>query len=405
MSIFVRKIYCPFCFESIKLTDIQFLCKHCNIVIPRKPSFLEKCGVARLPKSMQCQCGKVSTFKACPHTAECGLELPSKIGDLSDITIAIIGAAGTGKTHFIALLVQRIKQLTNDFDWTLTALDSDTVKRYNKEFYTPLFEDHTTIPPNQAGIKYRPLLYSLRLNNCLPTFFRRMNDNLPGFLRLKNHKKIMLVFFDTAGENFNIDTHELDALGRYICNATGIICLLDPLQLSPIRKELHGKIELPPQTTDTAQVLNKVYELIEHGFKVQGRKMTRNDQVPIPLAVTFSKVDAISAPDQTCPPTLLPESNVVYQESRHSGHLNIADFNNINDHMRDWLEVVDKSNDIRQPCGHFEKLAFFGVSALGENPKTSGTKQTLTRDPRPRRIEDPFLWILSQRKLVDVVTD
>ena len=404
MSIFVRKIYCPFCFESIKQTDIRFLCKHCGVVIPREPSFLEKCGIVGLPKSMRCQCGKVSTFKVCPHTTDCGLELPSKIGDLSDITIAIIGAAGTGKSHYIALLIQRIKQLTNAFDWSLTPLDSETVTRYTREFYTPLFEDHTTIPPTQTG-KIRPLIYSLRLNNCLPSFLRHVNDCLPSFLRLKNHKKVMLVFFDTAGENFNIDTHELDTIGRYICNAAGIICLLDPLQLSPIRKELQGKIELPPQTTDTSQVLNKVFELIEHGFKVQGRRMTRNDQVPIPLAVTFSKVDAISAPDQNCPETLLQETNIIYQESRHCGHLNLGDFNNINDYMRDWLDVVDKSNEIRQPCANFEKCVFFGVSALGENPKTSGTKQTLSRDPRPRRIEDPFLWILSQRKLVDVVSD
>ena len=402
-TVFVRKVYCPFCFESIKLTEIKFFCKHCNVAIHHEPSFLERCGIIRL-SSMRCSCGHVSAFKVCPHP-DCGLELPNQIADLPDISIAIIGAAGVGKTHYIALLIQRIKELTDVFDWSLTPIDNETVTRYTREFYEPLFNHHTTIPATQAGERIRPLLYSLRLKTRLPHLFSRLNDSLPGFLRLKKQKKIMLAFFDTAGENINKELHEMDTIGRYVCNAAGIICLLDPLQMSLVREELQRKIELPPQTTDTAQVLNQMFRLIQYGFNVQGRKMTRNDQVPIPLAVTFSKIDAISAPDENCPPTLLHESNALYQESRHTGHLNLGDFINISDHMRDWLDVVDKSHEIKQTCNHFEKCVFFGVSALGENPTVSGTKEVLSRDPRPRRVEDPFLWILSQCKLVDVVSD
>jgi len=401
----MRKIYCPFCFEPVKLTDIQFRCKHCSTVISREPSFLEKMGFVS-PKSAKCSgCGKISTFKHCPHP-DCLMELPSKIADLSDITIAIIGARGSGKTHYITLLIDRIKQIghKDEFDWTLTALNSNTERRYSNEFYKPLFTDHITIEPTQEG-KSDPLLYSLRLNNRPRHPFHHLNKFLPTRLRLLHHKRIMLAFFDTAGENLDKDVHEMDTINRYICNASGIICLLDPLQLSPVRKELKSKIELPAQNSDTAQVLNHVHRLIEHGFDVQGRKMTWNDQVPIPLAVTFSKIDAIAAPDQNCPRTLLEESNVIYQESRHRGYLNLGDFHNINDHMRDWLEVVDSSNDVRQPCGHFANVAFFGVSALGENPKTVGKRQELSRDPRPRRVEDPLLWILSKKGWVDARED
>jgi len=388
----LRKVYCPFCFEAIWSTEIQFKCKNkqCsryNNTIPREPSFWEKWDIVRSPNSTKCdQCGEISTYKVCPHP-NCRMDLPFELTELSDITIAIIGARGSGKTHYIALLVRRIQQLVDDFDWYLTPLDHGTVERYTNEFEDPLFKGHITIPATQAG-RGRPLLYSLQLK--------------------KLKKNIMLAFFDTAGENFNPQTtppEEMDFNNRYICNASGIICLLDPLQMTPVRRELQKSITLPPQSTDTAQVINGVYQLIKRGFETQKRKMTWKNEVPIPLAVVFSKIDAISAPDQRCPPTLLEQSNAVYKESRHRGYLNLGDFNNINGYMRDWLSVVDESMSIRGPCGHFDSVAYFGVSALGQNPQKTGNRETLAYDPRPQRVEDPFLWILHKKGLISARRD
>ena len=402
-----RKIYCPFCFESIKVSEIKFYCHHCSTEISREPSFWEKIGIAS-PKSAKCSYGHTSTFKRCPNQ-DCNRDLPHTIGDLSDISIAIIGARGSGKTHYIALLIQRIAQIgsRDKFDWTLNDLVSETRKRYDSEFRKPLFVDHITIEPTGKG-KSDPLLYCLRQNIRLPGFIRCLNTCLNtcllGSLQVKDQRRIMLVFFDTAGENLDVETYEMDAINRYICNASGIICLLDPLQLPSVRRELQGKIELPAQNTDTAQVLGNVHRLLEHGFIVQNRQMTRNDQVPIPLAVTFSKIDAIKAPDG-CPATLLHETCVIYQESRHYGYLNLGEFHNINNDMETWLTNVDPS--VLQPCGHFADVAFFGVSALGEHPTTDTTtkKQVLSRDPRPRRVEDPLLWILHKKGWIDARED
>jgi len=397
-----RKVYCPFCFESIKLVDIQFKCKHCNTGIHRKPSWLEKCGLGSMPQSMPCPtCRKPSTFKFCPNP-DCQLDLPNKIAELSDITIAIIGARGVGKTHYIALLIRRIKRLATDFKWALTPLDTETEERYKRDFEDPLFRDHETIPATNPGERIRPLLYSLRLNGRLPNFLRCLNNFLPGWLQLKlRDKRIMLVFFDTAGENLDKDVHEMDEINRYICNAKGIICLLDPLQMRPVRKSLDKKIELPAMNTDTAKVITNVHRLLEHGFAVQGRKMTRNSKVPIPLAIAFSKIDTISAPARNCPSTLLADESSIYSDTRHCGYFHPGDFNNINQEMGTWLKVVDESDDIGQPCKDFEKFAFFGVSALGANPQGGH----LASDPEPRRVEDPFLWILWKNKWIGTEGD
>jgi len=62
--------------------------------------------------------------------------------------------------------------------------------------------------------------------------------------------------------------------------------------------------------------------------------------------------------------------------------------------MRSWVEEVDISAGIIPQSQQFKKTGFFGFSALGCNPRSSNGN--LEHDPKPNRVEDPFLWILKQ---------
>ena len=372
---FKTTVKCPLCFERIDLCQIGFRCDEpgCGgIVFFRKDediSLRERIGLVSPPRELTHSCGKSTHIRVCPA---CKQELPPSVDDLSDLSIAVVGAKESGKSHFIALLIRRIKELHAEFGWSIMWLYPETNARYKREFERPLFEDRQTINTTaSASGGATPLVYSLRFDK--------------GFLS----KRIMLVFFDAAGEDLE-NASNLKYIDQYIYNASGIICLLDPLQLHTVRENLlangHQETELPQRNADTGTIINQVARLIHANSNLGNR------QIDIPLAVAFSKMDFVRDAGESARHVY----DALYQESRHKGAFCQAEFDNIDGLMRSWVWEVDDSAEILQDCSEFKQTGFFGFSALGSNP----TNQTLQKRPQPFRVEDPFLWILKLYGLI-----
>lgn len=377
--LFKRYINCPLCFERIKISDIGFKCE--NPGCKGKPAFfrppnsispLEKMGLKSAPKRYPHECGNFATARICP---KCQQEIPTDVDELSDMSIAIIGAKESGKSHYVAMLIHWIRRMGMEFGWNLTAMNEVTIDRYDQEFWRPLFVKHESIRSTNlvrgAG-QAAPLIYSLCIGRGLLS------------------RRIMLVFFDAAGENLE-DASNLWYINRYICNASGIICLLDPLQLSRVREVLaskYGESSLPEINKDTGLIINRVENLIRrHGN-------ARGNRIDIPLAVAFSKMDFVRDAGENAAGVY----DELFRETRHHGAFCEAEFKNIDGLMRAWVQEVDVSASILAQSENFEKNAFFGFSALGCNPKGNGER--LDRDPRSFRVEDPFLWLLRQKGLI-----
>lgn len=389
-----NSFYCPHCFNLIHTYELRYKDPKCQREIVRQANFLEKMGLTTPPKTVPCpasnyennlkthpeqckKCSRIISQRICP---QCEGALPSAIDDLSDITIAIIGAKGAGKSHFIALLVQRITQLFRTFDWSLQALSEGTISNYKTTYYNPLFRDEMVVDSTKKNVEPEPLMYSLK--------FR------------KNNKRVMVVFFDAAGEHFD-DEQAMTTVNRYIYNASGIICLMDPLQLTPVRDEVkaHG-INLPDQGSDTGEILDRLNRLLRVGFDSKGKSLGAK-LIPTPLAIAFSKIDALKTTDPNYSGRLLFDSeSMVYQDSRYNGYLDKNELETINNHMISWLEVADPQMNLLNQCRDFKKVNFFGFSALGAPP--IGNSGKLSCPPRPNRVEDPFLWILAVNGLIDI---
>ena len=296
------------------------------------------------------------------------------------MVIAIIGSKETGKSNYIAVLIQRIYELYEQFQWTLLAMDDATMKLYKSTFYSPLYESGMAVDVTGTGaavgaVVRNPLLYSLSL-----TSGRKL-------------KTITLAFFDTAGEDLSdreggFDVIEsMGKINRYIYNASGIILLVDPLMVPEIRK----KVELSgipgmmsnPANTAAGNIISRAAELI-----YRSQNLPRSKKITIPLAVVFSKIDLLKS--------ILGTDAAVYQLSRHRGGFCLADFQNNNDCIRDWISEYDKQ--FMQATPLFRDSAFFGVSALGGNPD-SNRKLPFPR-PHPIRVEDPFLWLLWKNGII-----
>ena len=403
MGIVKKSFVCPYCFEENDLYKIKFRCQNdpvkCAPVAdevygdfrgssspPMKQRVFEIPNASgnmasvkdyvkfKLPKQLPCpSCKENSQLRVCPH---CHSELPYTIGDYKDLTIAVIGAKEAGKSHYVAVLIRQIKHyLGRLFNANLQPINDETINRYREDFYNPVYRNREVISATRsarAQFDTRvPLVYT----------FSFMKKNFLGKSKISNVST--LTFFDTAGED--LDSEELMRTeNKYIYNSQGIILLIDPLQISEIRHELEGAgVSLPQQNTESEDIISRVANLVR---KAKGLRVDK--PIDIPIAIAFSKIDAIRK--------IVSPNSPLTKGSSHEGFFNIDDFVSLNTEVSSLLEKKADSPILQQVKHNFSTYAFFGLSALGTNPHGSGKIAKV----RPLRVEDPFLWLLHHHKLI-----
>jgi len=381
-----RKQVCPYCFEEYRIRETPFRCAspigRCTPEVDevRKKQWEESTPLGRvleptgrLVHEMRCPiCSQVSRKRLCPH---CHMELPHTTGKFDNLIFAVIGAKESGKSHYIAVLIDQLrKNVGPGMDMLLEPLDDTTVKRYREAFHDPLFRHGKVIHGTVSALADRrvqiPLVYSL-------TFGGR---GLLGGRRIA--KAVTLVFFDTAGEDMD-DEDTMALVNRYIYRSDGIILLLDPLQLPWVRDQLGAGTPLPSENTETGDIITRVSRLI-----LTGRNLTPDAMVPTPLAVAFSKFDAVE-------PLVDPQLQL-NAEPHHDGAYDVEDFTAVDAEMRSLLARWDGDFIPHQVETRFKRFGFFGLSALGCNPHGDQKVPLLL----PRRVEDPFLWLLYRHGLI-----
>lgn len=322
-----KKELCPFCFEYFQLRDTPFRCsspmKRCapaiDLVLQKywednRPVGKVLDAKGRFVRKMQCKdCGLDSKKRLCPN---CHSDLPHTTGDYKNYIFAVIGAKEAGKSHYLAVLIEQIKkQIGPDLDMLLEPMNDETIHRYRNDFYNPVFKDgrviKTTVSAQVDRKVQRPLVYSLTFSG----------KNILG----RNSKNaIIIVFFDTAGEDLN-DEDVMSTVNKYIYRSNGILLLIDPLQLLQVRDKLDSVTDLPSVHTETSDIMIRVTRLIQKGL---GLKVT--DNISIPLAVTFSKFDALQS--------LVDEQFQLNMMANHKGGFDSGDFNAINSEMMALLD-------------------------------------------------------------------
>lgn len=390
----MSRVLCPYCFERYSAARLHFRCV--NPDPTRCPPEEDKLLASyerlqsgrRLPRVFSsandvfgsvfgpdtvatCTCGAKTTKRVCPH---CHNELPHELGRSQSCSIALVGAKEVGKSHYIAVLIHQLRHRIGDrFRASFAALDEQTRKRYSQDFESYVFGRRIVIPGTvsaraQIGVK-RPLIYRLSMEHR-------------GLL-LYGQRATNLVFFDTAGEDLgHIDTMATET--RYVAQSEGLVFLLDPLQIPAVRDRLAAKVALPSGCADPLEIVERVVELIR-GF----RGLRPSQKIDTPVALAFSKIDAVAA--------LIDPSSPIHRAANHDGYFDLTDAEELNESMRahvaSWvgpgLDAAIRHN--------FKHAAYFGLSALGAGPDGEGR---LPAGATPFRVEDPLLWILHQRGIV-----
>lgn len=383
---------CPYCFERQKINNVKFRCSNKqNCALEEDPVYskfkgfsspqkmqkvfsLPKQPLLRMPKKGRCpSCGIFTPNIIC---ANCHSQLPLNIDSIGDRIIAVIGAKDAGKSHYITVLINEIKrELVYDFNFSLRFANDHTYVRYENEFRKPVYTDKRTIDTTNTALVNRavgePLIYTL-------TFHKEQK-------RFKKDREVILSFFDTAGEDLN-DEDIMATVNKYIYNSSGIIFLLDPLQLPYVRRSLPQGTPLPQINTESETIINRTINLIRKANQVRP-----GAQIDIPVAVSFSKIDALTA--------LLDASSALRHPSRHRelGKIDPGDFENVSMEIESMLRQWEGHDFAQQIAVHFKHYAYFGLSALGCNPHGSN----IIDEVRPFRVEDPLFWLLWKTGVLD----
>ena len=408
---------CPFCFEDHPIGDVEFACEQrmvCEhkdadgtVLVPagageEDPKMAKYKGVPSfrgphhfraskqpklsMPASAVCDwCNQPSRTRVCPG---CHNVLPNTVSSDEEVIVALIGTRSSGKSTYVGVLIhEMMKRLFRPFNGTFQLCGTEDQKQYRERFEENLYRKHRVLDQTQTHVQSgqinenRPILGTVKLQSG-------------GFL--KKIKAMTLVFFDSAGEDWE-DQDKINVVAKYVAHSAGIIFLIDPLSNDNVRSAINDNALIERSGSMTADdvsepavVINRVANLIRN---IQGLKETQ--KISIPVAAAFSKLDVLEDSG------MLPPGSALAQPSPHIqlGQFNDADRQAVDQEMRALLATWDQGDFLQTLELNYSNSSCFAFSALGRSPEGSGNAATIA-PPMPKRIEDAMLWILHQRGII-----
>ena len=383
------KIVCPYCFEKFNRSDVMFRCTNddCQRDIDSKmskfwgqdrkmhPAIFNELGwVARkmdsMPDSATCPvCGKMTYTVICPH---CHNMIPKEMVEHKGYIISIIGARSSGKTNYITVLIDQLRKygskLGNLGVLASTVADNHkdcTQERYQSDFYDVLFKRGILPAQTQIGDQKSkiPLIYTITQKGIKHPLY--------------------LVFYDTAGENFHDPKNIKNA--KFLEESDAVIFLLDTFAIPHIQDTLHIK------NGNDIQKFDFILGNIINHFK-NGDKNKRKAHFSKPMALAFSKIDVLLEHSAELADTAIPgmslDQNSPYLEG---GGVRMDDIETVSDGIKSALCLWGEDGFVNNVENNYQKLKYFGFSALGKSPVSDQVK-----DIHPYRVLDPLVWILDE---------
>lgn len=381
----MAELTCPYCYERFAEREILFRCAGRpgpKGTCPRTRDELlaARTGLARpLPPvfradahkthAVHADCGLDTATRICPR---CHSQLPGQFGKVDSRTVALIGARESGKTVFMTVLMHELmNRVGQRFDAAVMGSDDETRSRFANDFEGALY-DKRELPgaTTSAGTT----------NNWrAPLVFRFTREQRGRFGGRTKHT--LLSFFDTAGEDLRTqESVELNV--RYLDAADAVILLLDPLQMPAARRQAvgYGRSEDADGRDNPANILGRVTDLL------QSTGGGPSDKIRKPMAVAFSKMDTLRHTFRDGSPLTHRPSDEAAFDVRESEAVH-ADVQAL---LYDWdgaqLDQILRHN--------YRRYRYFAVSALGDSP--TADQRVSDSGVRPLRVEDPFLWLMSE---------
>ena len=384
---FEKKFRCPFCYQEHTEKDCVYRCLSTN---PCR--FGVKINEARQIDSKQvaiCRKKCDQRFVTLCPTLLNGPErkikpIPPRAIVSDDISLALLGARSSGKSNYIAVLVNEIK---NNMSWTyncsLTACDDTSDQNYKSMYWNRVYKEKSVMDATASNDDTGPLIFSL-------DFYAKGKTG-------KIDQSILLPLYDTAGENMEREESIAERV-NYIRYAGGIILLLDPFEIEEVCESVKGSsgVKIPDTTSEAETILERIRNLLQ-------RDGNAKSGIDVPIAVVVTKLDLLL--NHT--PYILPD-NPLRMPSRHSeGAFCLSEQEAINRSIENLLKTFANNSGGRnanlrnmlQLLDSFKYHAFFACSSFGFAPENTKLHQNI----QPIRVLDPLLWLLSINKVIKTV--
>ena len=406
----MSKVVCPYCFESFKSNEVLFRCSNLTGCTkskddalsifwgsyqPETPFFKGRSRLLRIPMedqksqsffrrfwlkylsmapdSADCpNCHKKTHWVICPH---CHNRIPKQMVKKKGYIISIIGARNSGKTNYITTLINELGNngacLGNIGVVAVNVAskpENNTQVRYERDFFEFVYKkktvaQHTDINDKRSRI---PLIYEISR---------------------KRKKPLYLVIYDTAGENFE-DPHNIATNAKFLQQSDACIYLLDTFAIPYVHDKLKTKFALPN--------IELLFDTIVHNiisFFEQGDNKAKKKQYKKPMALVLSKVDSILTNEDLFKDTSIEGMSLEQNSSFLDGSgVNPDEIDSMSASIRGALHSWGADNFINNIENHYQRVHYFGISALGGMPDKNNNIQNL----RPYRVLDPLVWILNE---------
>lgn len=301
--------------------------------------------------------------RLCPY---CHNDLPIPSGKVPSNIISIVGASQVGKSVYMTSLIHTLQNVTAaNFDAACMPMNAEISRKFRVQYEEPIFERGSMLEATQKETQQEPFIFQ----------FVFKDENLA---------PITLVFFDVAGEGM-VDRQYLDLYAAHIKNSSGILFMVDPLQIRSIRDKIMLRVgedqgEFPARYDEPREVVISLFEnFIGHQEK---------SKTDIPTAIVLTKSDMLNHLKEEDGEYIQTNSNV-FRNYVHKGSLNKTEFENMNGEIGRFIGKVDRPFKDAVDV-YFTDTAYFAVSALGSNP----VQQQIAGVVQPIRVDEPFVWLL-----------
>ncbi len=416
----LRRVRCPFCFERFAAFEMHIRCNdpYCKTDFARMvddpilsralsgrahagrpgqgtnlrspwwtdPVHNKKRGLRRfldwmiLPGTLDCpNCKRPTGTRLCPR---CHAQLPDAVVTLDAGHIAIFGPQSVGKTTFVTVLIHELESRVGpELNLVLDPLTDEIRDRYDREYR------EVTYGGSQFGIgedlhgdgfrRSHSATPSLEINRGVlqPLVYRLHKRRSKG-----RRSSTLLSFFDTAGEDWEMNIELLRSEARYLGQARGLLFLIDPLRIREVALDRRLHLTEKESRVPQADYLNDIRKLATFFPKTP---------VKTPLAIVLNKLDRWG--QVLAPGTILHDlaTSVLTRPADRAMDQQVHD--EVESALRHW----GASGFLESVALHFPNHRFFACSALGDAaPDREDAPQPL---PTPLLVERPALWLLEQQ--------
>ena len=418
----LRRVRCPFCFERFAAYEMHFRCDdhHCKADFAhmvddpilsralhgrnshggagstlRSPWWTDPPADPRrgwrrfldwmlLPGELDCpSCGNWTDCRLCPR---CHARLPDSVVTLDAGHIAIFGPQSVGKTTFVTVLIHELDHRAGpERGFILEPLTDEIRERYQREYHDTTYGgDQFGVGEDLAGDAYR------RSHSATPSLETNRGVLQPLVYRLTRRKgrggrrsSTLLSFFDTAGEDWEMNIDLLRGEARYLRQARGLLFLLDPLRIREVAHDRRLTLTEKERHVPAADYLNDARKLASFFPRTP---------VKVPLAIVLNKLDRWGQ--------LLDEGTALHEiatgapRTAPDRSLDALVHEEVQSALRRW----GATGFLEHVAVNFPDHRFFASSALGDAAQEQeDAPQPL---PTPLLVDRPVLWLMERQGIL-----